>query len=125
MNFLKYHGIGNDFVFIDCFKEKLTEEQLPEVSRKLCDRHFGVGSDGLILVLPSNSAAFRMRMFDPDGSEAEMCGNGIRCFAKYVYEYGLTRETRIPVETLAGTITPRVIVENGKVSQVCVDMGEP
>ncbi|MDH7569104.1 MAG: diaminopimelate epimerase [Armatimonadota bacterium] len=125
MNFRKYHGIGNDFVLIDGFKESIPEEHLPEAARRLCDRHFGVGGDGLILVLPSRSAHFRMRMFNPDGSESEMCGNGIRCFAKYVFDYGLTYEHQIDVETLAGIISPKMTVKEKKVQLVRVDMGEP
>jgi diaminopimelate epimerase len=125
MNFLKYHGIGNDFILVDGFKEELPEDLLSPQAQRLCDRHFGVGGDGLILVLPSRVADFRMRMFNPDGSESEMCGNGIRCFAKYLYDYGLTRETQVTVETLAGLIAPKMIVTDGKVQSVCVDMGEP
>src|SRR5688500_7424459 len=100
--FTKMHGIGNDFVLIDAETEQIAEEQPPDISRRLCHRKFGIGGDGLILVLRSDSADFRMRMFNPDGSEAEMCGNGIRCFAKYVYDRGLTESDRITVATLAG-----------------------
>ena len=125
MNFTKSHGIGNDFVVVDGFQESIPEDLLPETARRLCDRHFGIGSDGLILVLPSRTATFRMRMLNPDGSEAEMCGNGIRCFAKYVFDRGLTHETQITVETLAGIMAPRLIVKDGKAQIVRVDMGEP
>lgn len=125
MDFLKFHGIGNDFVLIDGHKQAFPEDALPGLARQLCDRHFGVGGDGLILVQPSQVATFRMRMFNPDGSEAEMCGNGIRCFAKYVYDHGLTRDTQITVETLAGIMAPRMTVEDGQVRLVQVDMGEP
>ena len=125
MNFTKSHGIGNDFVVVDGFQESIPEDLLPETARRLCDRHFGIGSDGLILVLPSRTATFRMRMLNPDGSEAEMCGNGIRCFAKYVFDRGLTHETQITVETLAGIMAPRLIVKDGKAQMVRVDMGEP
>src|SRR5436309_4931689 len=98
------HGIGNDFVVVDANKERLPEGDLPEISRAVNHRKFGVGGDGLIMVLPSESADFRMRMFNPDGSEAQMCGNGIRCFAKYVYERGLSETERICVETLSGLL---------------------
>ncbi|NLC55886.1 MAG: diaminopimelate epimerase [Armatimonadetes bacterium] len=125
MEFFKYHGIGNDFVLVDGLKEVIPEEALADTARRLCDRHFGIGGDGLILVLPSHQATYRMRMLNPDGSESEMCGNGIRCFAKYVYDHGLTREPRITVETLAGIMAPQMTVKDGVVHSVRVDMGEP
>src|SRR5512138_3526799 len=102
MKFVKMHGAGNDFVVIDGAKEKIAEEQLPLIAKFACDRNLGIGGDGIILVLPSRVANFRMRMFNPDGSEAEMCGNGIRCFAKYVYDRKMTTESQVKVETLAG-----------------------
>jgi diaminopimelate epimerase len=119
------HGIGNDFVVVDAMREVWPEERLPDVARRACDRHFGIGSDGLILVLPSRVADFRMRMFNPDGSEAEMCGNGIRCFAKYVFDRGLTPNREIQVETLAGLMQPKLLLRSGRVEKVRVDMGEP
>ena len=125
MRFVKMHGAGNDFVVVDGAKEDLTEAQLPAVARYACDRHFGIGGDGLILVLPSRVANFRMRMFNPDGSEAEMCGNGIRCFAKYVYDRKIHQDVLMSVETLAGTKTLKLNVAGGKVQTVRVDMGEP
>lgn len=123
MKFTKIHGLGNDFVMVNCMERELTN--VPELAQRVCERHFGIGADGLILVLPSKVADFRMRIYNIDGSEAEMCGNGIRCFAKYVYENGLTKERVVRVETLAGIIVPELIVEEGKVNQVKVDMGEP
>ena len=126
MNFTKMQGLGNDFIVVDGIKEKLPEN-LTDLANKLCDRHFGIGADGLIVVLPSARADFRMRIINADGSEVEMCGNGIRCFAKYVYEAGLVEPGRdtFTVETLAGIMTPRLLVEGEKVVAVTVDMGEP
>src|SRR6266568_9078192 len=109
------HGIGNDFVVVDCLSETLPEPKLSEISRKVNDRKFGVGGDGLILILPTRNADFRMRMFNPDGSEAEMCGNGIRCFAKYVYDRNLYREKAIKIETLAGIKTVKLNTVGGRV----------
>ena len=123
--FTKMHGIGNDFVMIDALAEPLPENQLPEISRRLCHRKFGIGGDGLILILRSNGSDFKMRMFNPDGSEAEMCGNGIRCFAKYLYDHGLTDSERIRVETLAGEMVLDLQVEDRRVRTVRVDMGRP
>src|SRR5437016_5517030 len=125
MKFTKMHGIGNDFVVVNCLSEPIEESRLPAISRKVNDRKFGIGGDGLILVLPSKVADFRMRMFNPDGSEAEMCGNGIRCFAKYVYERKLYPETQLKVETLAGIKLLRLQTRSGNVDAVKVDMGVP
>lgn len=125
MKFTKMHGIGNDFVVVDCLSETLPEERLPEISRKVNDRKFGIGGDGLILVLPSRQADFRMRMFNPDGTEAQMCGNGIRCFAKYVYDRGQTVDTTIKVETLAGVKALKLSTRGKTVEAVRVDMGQP
>lgn len=125
MKFTKMHGLGNDFVVVNGFEEKLPEDGLPQQAERLCDRHFGVGSDGLILVLPSRAANFRMRVFNPDGSEAEMCGNGIRCFGKFVFDHELTKETSLSVETMAGIQELKLSTTSGKVSAVRVDMGEP
>ncbi|MGC8667957.1 MAG: diaminopimelate epimerase [Chthonomonadales bacterium] len=125
MKFVKMQGIGNDFVVVNGFDETLPEDQLPEISRRLNDRKFGVGGDGLILVLPSKLADFRMRMFNPDGSEAEMCGNGIRCFAKYVYDRKLIADAQVKVETLAGVKHLKLFTRGGKVEAVRVDMGQP
>lgn len=123
MKFTKMHGLGNDYVYVNCFQEKV--ENPSEISKIVSDRHFGIGSDGLILIKPSDVADFRMDMYNADGSQAEMCGNGIRCVGKYVYDYGLTDQTRVSVETLAGIKYLDFQVEHGKVSQVTVDMGTP
>jgi diaminopimelate epimerase len=125
LRFTKMHGLGNDYVYLDGHSEDLTQYDLTELAKLVSDRHFGVGSDGLILVLPSEQADFRMRIFNPDGSEAEMCGNGIRAFAKYVYEHGLTQKADLIVHTGAGLIHPVLTVEAGRVVSVRVDMGEP
>ena len=123
MIFTKWHGIGNDFVIVNGFEEKIGDYASKAIA--VCDRHFGIGADGLVLALPSDVADFRMRIFNSDGSEAEMCGNVTRCFARYVYETGLTKKTELTIETLAGIIRPKLLFENGKVSAVRVDMGEP
>lgn len=123
MKFTKMHGIGNDYVYINCFEENV--EDPAALSIKVSERHFGIGSDGLILICPSEVADFRMRMFNADGSEGEMCGNGIRCVGKYVYDYGLTDQTEVSVETLAGIKYLSLTVEGGKVSLVRVNMGSP
>lgn len=123
MKFTKMHGIGNDYVYVNCFQEEVKNPA--EVSKYVSDRHFGVGSDGLILIKPSNIADFKMDMYNADGSQGEMCGNGIRCVAKYVYDYGLTDKKYISVETLAGIKHLELTVENGKVSLVKVNMGSP
>lgn len=123
MRFTKMHGLGNDYVYVNCFKEVV--ENPAEVSRKVSDRHFGIGSDGLILIKPSDKADFRMDMYNADGSQAEMCGNGIRCVGKYVYDYGLTDKEHVSVETLAGIKYLDFQIEGGKVAMVTVDMGAP
>lgn len=123
MKFTKMHGIGNDYVYVNCFEESVKNPA--EVSKFVSDRHFGISSDGLILISPSAIADFRMNIYNADGSQAEMCGNGIRCVAKYVYDYGLTDKTEISVETLAGIKYLRLQVENGKVASVEVNMGAP
>ena len=125
IRFTKMHGLGNDYVVVDAMEKALPEANLEALAKAVSDRHFGVGSDGLILVLPSRAADFKMRIFNSDGSEAEMCGNGIRLFAKFVYERGYTRERELAVETLAGIIRPRLHVRGGEVSGVRVDMGAP
>lgn len=123
MKFTKMHGIGNDYVYVDCFSENI--EHPEEVAKFVSDRHFGIGSDGLILIKPSKVADFEMAMYNADGSRGEMCGNGIRCVAKYVYDKGLTDKTQISVETLAGIKYLDLTVENGLVSLVKVNMGAP
>lgn len=123
MKFTKMHGCGNDYVYVNCFEEKV--ENPSEVAIKVSDRHFGIGSDGLILILPSDVADFRMGMYNADGSEGKMCGNGVRSIAKYVYDYGLTDKTNISIETKGGIKYLDLHVEDGKVKTVKVDMGEP
>ncbi len=123
MKFTKMHGIGNDYVYVNCFQEEVKNPL--EVSKYVSDRHFGVGSDGLILIKPSDVADFKMDMYNADGSQGEMCGNGIRCVAKYVYDYGLTDKENISVETLAGIKYLELTIENGKVALVKVNMGSP
>ena len=123
MKFTKMHGCGNDYVYVNLFEEKI--DNPAELSIAVSDRHFGIGSDGLITIGPSDVADFRMRIYNADGSEAEMCGNGIRCVAKYVYDHKLTDKTEISVESGAGIKYLRLFVENGRVEQVRVDMGEP
>lgn len=125
MKFVKMHGAGNDFVVIDGTTEQFAEEELSRISIGACDRHMGIGSDGIILVLPSRIANFRMRMFNPDGSEAEMCGNGIRCFAKYLFDRKIHTDVIMTVETLGGVKTLKLNAVGGKVQTVRVDMGEP
>lgn len=123
MKFTKMHGLGNDYVYVNCFEEKI--DNPPAVARFVSDRHFGIGSDGLIMINPSKTADFEMEMYNADGSRGEMCGNGIRCVAKYVYDYGLTDKTQISVETLGGIKYLDLTVKDGKVSLVKVDMGKP
>lgn len=124
LNFTKMQGLGNDYVYVDCTNNhNLLNPN--EVAKKVSDRHFGIGSDGLILICDSDKADFKMRMFNYDGSEAEMCGNGIRCVGKFVYDKGLTNKENITIETLAGIKVLTLNVENGKVKTVRVDMGEP
>lgn len=125
MKFVKMHGAGNDFVVIDGADAQFTEEELARVAIGICDRNMGVGSDGIILVLPSRVANFRMRMLNPDGSEAEMCGNGIRCFAKYLFDRKLHTDVVMTCETLGGIKTLKINAVGGKVQTVRVDMGEP
>ena len=123
LEFTKMQGIGNDYVYIDCTKKEL--EKPEKISQIVSDRHFGIGSDGLILILNSKVADFKMEIYNADGSQAEMCGNGIRCVAKFVYDKGLTEKTKLKIETLAGIKELELNVENGKVKTVKVDMGEP
>ena len=123
MRFTKMHGLGNDYVYVNGFQEKI--ENPSEVAKYVSDRHFGIGSDGLILINPSEVADFEMEMYNADGSRGEMCGNGIRCVAKYVYDYGLTDQTQISVETLGGIKYLDLTVQDGKVALVKVDMGSP
>lgn len=123
MKFTKMQGLGNDYVYVNCLEEKV--EHASDVAIQVSDRHFGIGSDGLILINPSDVADFEMEMYNADGSRGEMCGNGIRCVAKYVYDYGLTDKTQISIETLGGIKYLDLTVEEGKVRLVKVDMGKP
>src|SRR5713226_8622839 len=113
MKFTKMHGIGNDYVYVNGFEEHI--DNPAEVAQAVSDRHFGIGADGLILILPSTRADFRMHMFNADGSEAQMCGNGIRCLAKYVYDRGMTQHPTIKVETLAGVLDLQLFPRGGVV----------
>lgn len=122
MKFTKMHGIGNDYVYVNCFEE--TVENPERVSELISDRHFGIGSDGLVLIMPSDKADFRMRMFNADGSEGMMCGNATRCIGKYVYDKGMTDKTEITLETKSGIKKLKLFPENGKVKTVLVDMGK-
>ena len=127
MKFTKMHGIGNDYIYVDGFTESLPED-LAALARNISHRRFGVGGDGLILILPSSESAqadVRMQMFNADGSESEMCGNGIRCLAKYVYEHGIYRQEALRVETGCGVLSLELGVQNDKVIDVRVDMGIP
>jgi diaminopimelate epimerase len=124
MRFTKMQGCGNDYVYVDCFAQKPPADP-QTLSTKIADRHFGVGGDGLILIGPSEKADARMRMFNADGSEAEMCGNGIRCVAKYVYDHGIAQKPTLTIETGRGILTLELETRGGKVEQVRVDMGEP
>jgi len=123
--FTKLHGLGNDYIYLNAFTEQIEEYDLAELARILSDRHFGVGGDGIILIMPSESADFRMRILNSDGSEAEMCGNGIRGLAKYVYEQGMTDTTTITVETGAGVLRVALTVQDDLVAAATVDMGIP
>lgn len=124
MRFTKMHGAGNDYIYVNCFSEKLPET--PEtLAQKVSHRRFGIGSDGLILIEPSQVADARMRMFNADGSESEMCGNGIRCVAKYVYDHNIARKESLSIETGRGVLQLKLQIENGKAKFITVDMGEP
>ena len=125
MRFTKMHGAGNDYIYVDCFRNPVPHDPAG-LSRAISDRHFGVGSDGLILICPSDKADARMRMFNADGSEAEMCGNGVRCVAKYAFDHGLTKNNPMAVETGRGVLTLALQTgKEGKVRRVTVDMGKP
>lgn len=123
MKFTKMHGIGNDYVYVNGFEERISDPAA--VARKVADRHTGIGGDGLIMVLPSDNADVRMRMFNADGSEAEMCGNGVRCVAKFAFDRGLAKNNPLRVETGRGVLTLDLKLQNSKVEQVTVNMGQP
>ncbi|VTR94854.1 diaminopimelate epimerase : Diaminopimelate epimerase OS=Singulisphaera acidiphila (strain ATCC BAA-1392 / DSM 18658 / VKM B-2454 / MOB10) GN=dapF PE=3 SV=1: DAP_epimerase: DAP_epimerase [Gemmata massiliana] len=124
MQFTKMHGIGNDYVYVDCVRQKPPADPAA-LSRAVSDRHFGIGSDGLILICPSERADARMRMFNADGSESEMCGNGLRCVSKFVHDHGIATKPRLAIETGRGVLTVDLEVKAGKVARVRVNMGEP
>ena len=124
MKFTKMHGIGNDYVYVSTFDQKAPADPA-RLAVAVSDRHFGVGSDGLILITPSERADARMRMFNADGSESEMCGNGVRCVAKYIHDHGIASKGRVTVETGRGVLTLELEVEGGKARRVKVDMGPP
>ena len=124
MRFTKMQGAGNDYIYVDCFRET-TPQDPAETARQMSDRHFGIGGDGLVLIGPSEVADARMRMFNADGSESEMCGNAIRCVAKYLYEHDHARTDTLRIETGAGVLALELMIESGSVHQVKVDMGEP
>src|SRR5471030_2046323 len=124
MKFTKMHGAGNDYVYVDCFAEMIPPD-LPKLATAVSDRHTGIGADGLILICPSETADARMRMFNADGSESEMCGNGVRCVAKYVYDHGIARKNRLMIETGRGVLTLDIEASNGRAESIRVDMGEP
>lgn len=123
LKFTKMHGLGNDYVYMDAINQKI--ENREELARYVSDRHFGIGSDGLILICESKVADFRMQMFNSDGTEAEMCGNGIRCVGKFVYDKKMTNKDIVTIETLAGIKTLKLTIKDGKVEKARVDMGEP
>ena len=123
MQFTKWHGLGNDFVIVNGMEVHIADYQQQAIA--ICDRNFGIGADGLVVLLPSDIADFKMRIFNSDGSEADMCGNATRCVARYLYENKITAKTVITLDTLAGIITPELIFENGTLTTVKVDMGLP
>ena len=125
IKFTKMEGLGNDFVVVDTRTEKLSGVNLAEFAEAVCDRHFGVGADGLILIDTSTHSDYRMRVFNPDGSEPEMCGNGIRCFARYLYEHEPRKKELFSVETKGGVMLPALVLKNDQIVAVEVDMGEP
>lgn len=124
MRFTKMQGAGNDYVYVDCIRQ-IAPKDPAALARVISDRHFGVGSDGLILIVPSERADARMRMFNADGSESEMCGNGVRCVAKFVHDHGIAAKPKLKIETGRGVLDLDLDIANGKVKQVRVDMGEP
>ncbi len=125
LSFSKMHGLGNDFIIINDLAETFSRETVIDLAKTLCDRHFGIGADGLVLIRPSSQYDFRMQIINPDGSEPQMCGNAIRCVARYVYEKGLTTKTEFSIETLAGEIRPKLILTDPHAPQISVDMGPP
>jgi len=123
--FTKMHGLGNNYIYVNMFEERIEEAQLPNVAVSVSNVYTGIGSDGLILICPSDIAPVKMRIFNNDGSEGKNCGNGLRCVAKYAYEHKIVEETEFQIETLSGIVDAKVVVEDGIVTEVTVDMGEP
>ncbi|KOO48498.1 diaminopimelate epimerase [Priestia koreensis] len=123
--FTKMHGLGNNYIYVNMFEERIEEAQLPNVAVNVSNVYTGIGSDGLILICPSDIAPVKMRIFNNDGSEGKNCGNGLRCVAKYAYEHKIVEETEFQIETLSGVVDAKVVVEDGIVTEVTVDMGEP
>ncbi|MBD8070465.1 diaminopimelate epimerase [Bacillus sp. PS06] len=124
-HFTKMHGLGNNYIYVDLFKEELKEEELSAIAKSVSNINTGIGSDGMILICPSDVAPVKMRIFNNDGSEGKNCGNGLRCVAKYAYENKLVTEQKFQIETLSGLVSAEVIVEDGKVSTVTINMGKP
>ena len=118
------HALGNDYIYINCFSQKLSKVNFPNLAKGICNRHFGVGSDGLILAVPGETHKFRMIFYNPDGSEAEMCGNGIRCFARFLYDQGLSKSKIHDIETLAGVIHTEIL-KTGQIFLISTDIGKP
>jgi len=125
IEFSKLQALGNDYIYVDCLKQDLRRLNLKRLAKAMCDRHFGVGGDGLILILPGKKAKFKMGFYNPDGSEAEMCGNGVRCFARYLYEHGLSRKKKETIETKNRLIQTEILTTDPNDFQIKVDMGEP
>jgi len=124
-SFTKMHGLGNNYIYVNLFEEQLEEAMLPELARRVSDINTGIGSDGMILVCPSENAPVKMRIFNRDGSEAKSCGNGLRCVAKYAYEHNLVEDTVFAIDTLSGLVHAEVTVQDGRVTLVTIDMGQP
>ena len=124
MRFTKMHGAGNDYIYVDCFRQPMPAD-IAETARRVSDRHFGIGGDGLVLICPAEGTDAEMRMFNADGSESEMCGNAVRCVAKYAYEHDIARKETLKIKTGAGVLTLELEVDAGRVDRVTVDMGEP
>ncbi|MCA9054910.1 MAG: diaminopimelate epimerase [Planctomycetaceae bacterium] len=124
MQFTKMHGAGNDYVYVNAFEERLPAD-IPALARSVSDRHFGIGGDGLVLIAPSERADARMRMFNADGSEAEMCGNAVRCVAKYLFDHDVARKEELAIETGRGVLTLQIVTEQGRAERVRVNMGAP
>ena len=125
LSFTKMHGIGNDYIYVDCFKEKFTVEDAVKYSPILSHRHYSIGADGIILIMPSDKADVQMRMFNYDGSESEMCGNGIRCVSKYAYDKGISKNNPMQIETLRGVLEAELFIKDGEVDTVEISMSSP